>query len=160
MKKIDLSAIEVRGGSNYPSPFDEPCKGQTYQRVARDLGITEFGVNLSRLPPGVWSSQRHWHTHEDEFVWMLEGEVTLVEDPLAEDGGAKVLKAGDCMGWKAGAQNGHCLQNRSDRDAVYLEVGSRRPDTDACDYPDIDMVAKAGEPFYRHRDGTAYPPVE
>jgi uncharacterized cupin superfamily protein len=120
--------------------------------------LTQFGANLVRLPPGKWSSQRHWHTDEDEFVWMLEGEVTLVEDPLAEDGGAKVLTAGDCAGWKAGTQNGHCLQNRSGRDAVYLEVGSRRPETDACDYPDIDMVAKPGEPFYRHRDGTPYPP--
>ena len=158
MPKIDIDTLEVRSGCNYPPPFDEVCLSPTWRKLGDAAGLTQFGANLVRLPPGKWSSQRHWHTDEDEFVWMLEGEVTLVEDPLAEDGGAKVLKAGDCMGWKAGAQNGHCLQNRSDRDAVYLEVGSRRPETDACDYPDIDMVAKAGEPFYRHRDGTAYPP--
>ena len=82
---------------------------------------------------------------------MLEGEVVAVEDD-----GEHRLKAGDCIGWKAGQANGHCLQNRGDRVAVYLEVGSRRPQTDACDYPDIDMVARPGEPFYRHRDRTPY----
>ena len=109
-------------------------------------------MNLVRLPPGKWSSQRHWHTVEDEFVYMLEGEVVLVEDD-----GDHVLRPGDFAGWKAGDTNAHCLQNRSDRDAVYLEVGSRRPETDACHYPDIDLDARAGESFYRHNDGTPYP---
>jgi uncharacterized cupin superfamily protein len=113
--------------------------------------LTDFGVNLVRLPPGKWSSQRHWHTHEDEFVWVLEGEVVMVDDD-----GDHVLGPGDACAWKAGVENGHCLQNRSDRDAVYLEVGSRKPEVDACDYPDLDMIARPAEPFYRHHDGTPY----
>jgi uncharacterized cupin superfamily protein len=152
MPKIDLAALPLRSGSNYPPPFNEVCLGADWRKLGDAVGLTDFGVNLVRLPPGKWSSQRHWHTQEDEFVWMLEGEVVVVEDD-----GDHLLRPGECVGWKAGVANGHCLQNRSDRDAVYLEVGSRRPQTDACDYPDIDMVAGAQEPFYRHRDGTPYP---
>ena len=152
MPKIDIEAVADRTGCNYPHPFKEICLGASWKKLGDAVGLTDFGVNLVRLPPGKWSSQRHWHTHEDEFVMMLEGEVVAVEDD-----GDHLLKAGDCVGWKAGATNGHCLQNRSDRDAIYLEVGSRRTETDACDYPDIDMIARPAEPFYRHRDGTPYP---
>lgn len=152
MPKIDIDALEQRSGSNYPHPFKEVCLGPTWRKLGDAGGLTAFGVNLVRLTPGKWSSQRHWHTEEDELVYMLEGEVVCVEDD-----GDHVLRAGDCVAWKAGVRNGHCLQNRTDRDAVYLEIGSRRPETDACDYPDIDMVAKPGESFYRHRDGTPYP---
>jgi uncharacterized cupin superfamily protein len=152
MPQIDIAAVPLRSGCNYPAPFDEPCLGAHWRKLGDAVGLSDFGVNLVRLPPGKWSSQRHWHTQEDEFVWVLEGEVVVVED----DGDHR-LRPGDCVGWKAGVANGHCLQNRSDRDAVYLEVGTRRPETDACDYPDIDMVARPGEPFYRHRDGTPYP---
>jgi uncharacterized cupin superfamily protein len=151
MPKIDLAALPLRSGCNYPAPFDQPCLGADWRKLGDAAGLSDFGVNLVRLPPGKWSSQRHWHTQEDEFVWVLEGEVVVVEDD-----GDHLLRGGDCIGWKAGVANGHCLQNRSDRDAVYLEVGTRRPETDACDYPDIDMVARPGEPFYRHRDGTPY----
>jgi uncharacterized cupin superfamily protein len=152
MPKIRIDSIPDASGCNYPDPFREVCLGATWKKLGDAVGLTDFGVNLVRLPPGKWSSQRHWHTHEDELVVVLEGEVVLVENA-----GETVLRPGDCAGWKAGATDGHCLQNRSSWDAVYLEIGSRRPETDACDYPDIDMVAKAGEPFYRHRDGTPYP---
>jgi uncharacterized cupin superfamily protein len=152
MPKIDIDALELRSGSNYPDPFNEICLGATWRKLGDAAGLTDFGVNLVRLPPGKWSSQRHWHTHEDELVYVLEGEVVL-----AEDDGERVLKAGDCAAWKAGAPNGHCLQNHGDRDAIYLEIGSRKPEIDACDYPDIDMVARPAEAFYRHRDGTPYP---
>lgn len=152
MPKIDIDALEVRSGCSYPDPFRDICLGPTWKKLGDAVGLTDFGVNLVRLTPGKWSSQRHWHTDEDELVYVLEGEVVCVEDD-----GDHVLKAGDCVAWKAGVANGHCLQNRSERDAVYLEIGSRRPETDACDYPDIDMVARPGEPFYRHRDGTPYP---
>lgn len=153
MPKIDIDALERRSGSNYPDPFKAICLGPTWKKLGDAAGLTDFGVNLVRLTPGKWSSQRHWHTHEDELVYVLEGEVVLVEDD-----GQHVLRAGDCAGWKAGEPaHAHCLQNHGDRDAVYLEIGSRRPETDACDYPDIDMVARPGEPFYRHRDGTPYP---
>jgi len=152
MPKIDTDAIAQSSGCNYPHPFKDICLGPTWRKLGDAAGLDQFGVNLVRLPPGKWSSQRHWHTVEDEFVWILEGEVVAVEND-----GDHVLRAGECIGWKAGVANGHCLQNRSDRDAVYLEIGTRRPDIDACDYPDIDMVARAGEPGYRHRDGTPYP---
>ncbi|MBW8815127.1 MAG: cupin domain-containing protein [Caulobacterales bacterium] len=150
MPKIDVEALEVRSGCNYPAPFRDICLGATWRKLGDAVGLTDFGVNLSRLPPGKWSSQRHWHTHEDEFVLVLEGEVVLVEE-----GGEAILKVGDCAGWKAGERNGHCLQNRSGRDAVYLEVGSRKDGLDDCDYPDIDMVT--GPEGYHHRDGTPYP---
>jgi uncharacterized cupin superfamily protein len=152
MPKIDLAAAPQRQGSNYPAPFDQPCAGRRRWALGDAAGLDQFGVNLLRLPPGQWSSQRHWHSAEDEFVWVVEGEVVLVDD-----GGESVLRAGDCAGFKAGVANGHHLENRSDREAVLLEMGSRRPDQDACTYPDIDMVARAGEDFYRRRDGTPYP---
>jgi uncharacterized cupin superfamily protein len=152
MGKIDIESAPTRRGCAYPPPYDAPCN----DRVRRALGdagrLTQFGVNLMRLAPGVWSSQRHWHTHEDEFVWVIEGEVVLVTGA-----GEQVLKAGDCAAFPAGVPDGHHLQNRSEWDAVVLEVGSRRPDEDGCDYPDIDMVARPAEPFYRRRDGTPYP---
>ena len=150
MAKIDIDALEVRSGCSYPHPFRDICLGAAWRTLGDAAGLTDFGVNLVRLPPGTWSSQRHGHTAEDEFVWVLEGEVVLVEDD-----GDHLLHAGDCAGWKAGEADGHHLQNRSDRDAVYLEVGSRRPAVDECDYPDIDMLA--GPAGYRHRDGTPYP---
>ena len=152
MPKIDIDAAPTGHGTGYPEEFAGPCKPRRRWRLGDAVGLDQFGVNLLRLPAGAWSSQRHWHSVEDEFVMMLEGEVVAVEND-----GDHVLRAGDCIGWKAGVPNGHCLQNRSDRDAVYLEIGSRRPETDACHYPDIDMDARPGEPFYRHMDGTPYP---
>jgi uncharacterized cupin superfamily protein len=151
MPKIDIETAPTSFGTGYPPPFDEPCKGRTRWRLGDAAGLTQFGVNLMRLPPGQWSSQRHWHSHEDEFVWVVEGEVVLVTDE-----GEQVLGAGDCAAFPAGAANGHHLQNRSDREVVLLEIGSRFPDKDGCDYPDIDMIARPGEEGYRHRDGREY----
>jgi len=152
MPKLDLATIALETGCNYPPPFDAPCLGSTWRRLARSAGLTAFGVNLSTIPPGVWTSQRHWHTHEDEFVMVLEGELVLVTDA-----GEETLRAGDCAAFKAGDPNGHCLINRSDRNATLLEVGNSDPAHDRCAYNDIDMVAEPGEPGYRHRDGTPYP---
>lgn len=151
-KKLDLSAIPQESGCNYPPPFDAPCLGSSWRRLGRAAGLTAFGVNLSRLPPGAWSSQRHWHSHEDEFVMVVEGELTLVTDS-----GEEILKAGDCAAFKASDPDGHRLINRSGRDAVLLEVGNSVPAQDTCDYPDIDMVAKPGVEAYAHRDGRLYP---
>lgn len=152
MPKIDVDAAPERNGTRYPPPFDAPCKNRRRRKLGDAVGLTQFGVNRLVLPPGQWSSQRHWHTREDEFVVVLEGEVVLVENE-----GETVLCAGDCAGFPAGAPNGHHLVNRSGRDAVVLEVGGRRPDEDHVDYPDIDMTYTGGDDGYRRRDGALYP---
>src|SRR2546423_4887237 len=121
-KRIDIAALTPVIGTRYPSPFDTPCRARERIPLGDAAGLTQFGVNLQRLPPGAWSSQRHWHTAEDEFVWVVKGEVVLVTDD-----GEEVLVAGDCAGFKAGAADGHHIQNRSKSDALLLEIGSRRP---------------------------------
>jgi uncharacterized cupin superfamily protein len=150
MPKIDIETAPTRFGTAYPPPFDAPCLERRRWKLGDAAGLTDFGVNLIRLAPGVWSAQRHWHTHEDEFVWVVSGEVVLVEDE-----GESTLRAGDCAGFKAGVANGHCLQNRSDQEAVLLEVGSRRPGVDGCDYPGIDMIVGPDD-IYRRRNGAPY----
>jgi len=112
MPRIDPAAVPKSSGTRYPRPFDEPCRKRSWLRLGDAAGLTQFGVNLLRLPPGAWSSQRHWHSHEDEFVYVLRGEVVLVDD----DGEVR-LRPGDSAGFPAGDRNGHCLQNRSEEDA-------------------------------------------
>jgi uncharacterized cupin superfamily protein len=152
MKKLDLESIPRESGSNYPPPFDAPTRGQVWQRLGNAGGLTQFGVNLTRLAPGVWSSQRHWHSHEDELVLVLEGEVTLVTDD-----GEELLRAGEAAAFKAGDPDGHHLINKSGREAVVLEIGARDPEHDRCVYPDIDMIAEPRVTAYLHRDGQPYP---
>jgi len=151
-KRIDIAAIAAIVGTVYPPPFDQPCRTRRRQKLGDAAGLTQFGVNLLVLPPGAWSSQRHWHTEQDEFVYVLEGEVVLVTDA-----GDELLRAGDAAGFKAGDRNGHCLQNRSRAEARVLEVGTRVRG-DAADYPGLDLLAPAGgKPAqYTHRDGTPY----
>lgn len=151
MPKIDPAALPVHTGSGYPPPHDAACAQRQRVRLGDAAGLTQFGINRLRLPPGTWSSQRHWHSGEDEFVYVLEGEVVLVTDA-----GEEVLHAGECAGFPAGVANGHHLQNRGSADAVLLEIGSRRPDADAVEYPDIDLRLDAGDRRYRHRDGSLY----
>lgn len=152
MKKIDIDAAPTRFGTGYPPPFDAICAGRRRWKLGDAAGLTQFGVNLLRLPPGQWSSQRHWHLAEDEFVMVLEGEGVLVTND-----GEEVLRAGDCAGFKAGEPNGHHIQNRSDRELVLLEIGTRAPPgEDAGTYPDIDLVLPKGGKAYLHRDGTPY----
>lgn len=152
MPKIDIDNAPTGHGTGYPEEFAAPCKSRRRWRLGDAVGLNQFGVNLLRLPAGAWSSQRHWHAAEDEFVWVVEGEVVLIEED-----GETVLVAGDCAGFKAGVPNGHKIENRSAHDAVLLEVGSRRPTEDACDYPDIDMILPTGADRYFHRDGIPYP---
>ena len=152
MPKIDIDQAPTGHGTGYPDAFAAPCKPRRRWRLGDAIGLDQFGVNLLHLPAGAWSSQRHWHSAEDEFVWVVEGEVVLIEE-----GGETILRPGDCAGFKAGVADGHKIENRSDREAVLLEVGSRRPSDDACDYPDIDMILPTGADRYFHRDGTPYP---
>ncbi len=150
-KKLNIDAAPVTAGTRYPPPFDQVGRGRFRRRLGDAAGLTQFGVNLTLLPPGCWSSQRHWHTAEDEFVYVVFGEVVLVTDA-----GEEILRAGDCAGFKAGERDGHHLQNRSGEDAMILEVGTRQPDEDAVDYPDIDLQLPVGRARYVHRDGTPY----
>jgi uncharacterized cupin superfamily protein len=151
MAKIDISKTEQDRGSGYPPPFDEPCRGKTSRRLSDAAGLTQFGVQLVRLPPGAWSSQRHWHRREDEFVFVVAGELTLVTDA-----GEELLHAGDCAGFKAGVRDGHHLQNRSSADATFLVVGTRDAE-DSGEYADIDMTFnETGGAYFRHKDGTPY----
>jgi uncharacterized cupin superfamily protein len=154
---LNPETVPVQTGSDYPGPFAVDPGDRTKRKVGDALGLTIFGVNLVTLPPGCWSSQRHWHSRQDEFVYMISGEMTLVTD-----GGEQVLTAGMMAGFPAGSGDGHHAINKSDADAVYLEVGDRTED-DECDYPDIDMLTRwiDDEERFVHKDGTPYdaPPL-
>jgi len=147
---VDAKSVPIIKGSGYPAPYDQPCKTRQKRRLGDLFGLDNFGVNLVELLPGVWSSQRHWHTHEDEFIYVLEGVLTLINDD-----GETVLTPGMCAGFKAGVENGHHLVNKSDDAAIYLEVGSRDRQDDGH-YSDIDMQilkrAKSGK--FTRKDGT------
>ena len=149
---IAATSVPPRRGSGYPQPFSVPCAGREKHALGDAFGLGQYGVNLVTLPPGAWSSQRHWHTGEDEFVYVLEGRPTLVTDA-----GRTPLAPGMCAGFPAGDANGHHLVNDTDAPATYLEVGTRR-EGDDVDYPDIDMQIRGrgtGTP-YTHGDGTPY----
>lgn len=150
MPKIDIAHVPARLGSGYPPPFDIPCANRIRRRLGDAGKLHDFGVNLMTLPPGGWSSQRHWHSHEDEFVYVLEGEVTLYEDQ-----GAVVLKAGDCAAFPKNSGNGHHLKNDSPFVAMYLEIGSRHPD-DLTTCSDIDMMSSNADGRFVHKDGMPF----
>jgi uncharacterized cupin superfamily protein len=151
MPKIDIAAVPRRLGVGYPAPFNALSAERIRQRLGNAGGLVDFGVNLMRLPPGNWSSQRHWHSHEDEFVYVLEGELVLIED-----GGETLLRAGDAAAFPKNSGNGHHMINRSDQTAVYLEVGSRHPD-DLTTCSDVDMISPASDGRFLHKDGAPYP---
>jgi uncharacterized cupin superfamily protein len=153
---LDPQTVPERRGSSYPEPYRAQVEARRKRPLGDATGLTQFGVNLVLLPPGCWSSQRHWHSHEDEFVYVLEGELTLVTD-----GGEQVLRPGMAAGFPAGKPDGHHLINRTDRPAVYLEVGSRRDEVDECDYPDIDMAVRIvdGRQMYVRKHGEPYGPA-
>jgi uncharacterized cupin superfamily protein len=148
MKRINPESAPTRFGTAYPEPYDVPCRQRKRWRLGAAADLTQFGVNLLRLPPGAWSSQRHWHTVEDELVYVIEGEVVLVTNA-----GEERLVAGDCAGFKAGDPDAHHIQNRSGAEAVLLEIGTASTE-DCVEYPDIDLRAlPAG---YVHKDGRPY----
>jgi uncharacterized cupin superfamily protein len=152
MPKVDISKAKVRTGTNYPPQFQNVVQGREKSVLGDLVGLTQFGVNLTRLKPGAASALRHWHENEDEFVYILEGELVLIEDE-----GETLLRPGDAAGFKAGVANGHHLVNKTQRDAVYLEIGTRAP-TERAHYPDVDLefirdkdkvqvCHKSGEPY-------------
>jgi uncharacterized cupin superfamily protein len=149
MKKIDVERAPISAGSRYPEPFDARCRNKTRHRLAVAAELKQIGINLLELEPGAWSSQRHWHTEAEEFVYVLEGEVVLVTE-----GGEEILRAGDCAGFLAGDPDGHHLQNRSGARARVLEIGSANPPGDEANYPDIDLRVTASG--YFRKDGTPY----
>ena len=155
MQKSVIVAMEVkpRLGTSYPAQFAEKCSRREKKPLGDQFALSQFGVNLTKLPPGCWSSLRHWHKDEDEFVYVVSGELTLVDDY-----GAHLLRPGMCAGFKAGLANGHHLINRGNDVAFYLEIGSRMPDEEAI-YSDVDMkvVKEQGGAFrYSSKNGTPY----
>ena len=150
MPKIDFTSVPKVIGSGYPKPFDAACANRIRQRLGDAGGLQDFGINLMHLPPGNWSSQRHWHSHEDEFVYVLEGELTLVEDD-----GETLLRAGDCAAFPKGTGNGHHVINKSGARAVYLEIGSRVP-ADVATCSDVDIMSANSDGRFVHKDGSPY----
>lgn len=148
MPKIDLSRVPERNSTGYPPPFDRPVAGRWQRRLAPLAGITEFGVSLVRLEPGAWSSQRHWHEGEDEFLVMLSGAAVLVDDAGEHD-----LAPGDCVAFPKGERNGHHVINRSRADCTFVCMSAG--EDAGGEYSDIDMRFTAAG--YVHKDGTPYP---
>ena len=150
MPKVEIANVPEIKGVGYPPPLDRPCADRIRQRLGNAGGLKDFGVNLMRLPPGNWSSQRHWHSHEDEFVYILDGELTLVEEA-----GETILRAGDCAAFPKGTGNGHHMINKSAAMATYLEIGSRQPE-DLTTCSDVDMKSANADGRFVHKDGAPY----
>ncbi|MXP40600.1 cupin domain-containing protein [Altererythrobacter soli] len=150
MPKLDLDAIPQTDRTGYPDPYDRDVAGRWYRRLAPAAGLTEMGASHVVLQPGAWSSQRHWHSAEDELLVMIAGEAVLVEDD-----GETVLRAGDVAAWPKGVRNGHHLQNRSAEDCVFIAISAGDSADDRGEYPDIDLMF-AGRDYF-HKDGTPYP---
>ena len=152
MPKIDIAKIPVDTGSGYPGPLRQVVTGRERKRLGNAVGLDQFGVNLTTLKPGAASSLRHWHHNEDEFVFILEGEVVLIDD-----NGETVLKPGDAAGFKANDPNGHHLVNRSNRNALLLEIGTRSKH-ERAEYSDVDLLVIRDDKGarYTHKNGEPY----
>ncbi len=150
MPKLDLEAISEVCRTGYPAPHNAAVAGRHYRRLAGPGGLTDFGVNMCRLEPGAWSSQRHWHSKEDEFAMLISGEAVLVTNA-----GETLMRPGDCAAFPKGDGDAHHFVNRSNADAVLLVVGSNVPD-DTCTYPDIDMHLPRNDGPFTRKDGSAF----
>lgn len=148
MPKVDLESIEQTNRTGYPSPFNEDVAGRWYRRLAPTTGLTDFAASHVTLKPGSWSSQRHWHDGEDEFLVMLSGEAVLVEDE-----GRTTLRAGDIAAWRKGSGNGHHLINEAESDCTFVVVGGGK--NTGGGYSDIDMLFTADNRYVR-KDGSPY----
>ena len=149
MPKIDVASVPAQQIASHPQKFAAVIAGREKQKLGDAVGIGQFGVNITRIKPGSASALRHWHEQEDEFIYVLEGELVLMEDT-----GETVLKPGDAAGFKCGSAVGHCLVNRGTRDAVYLEVGTRAA-RERVYYSDVDMIMEreGGRRRYLSRSG-------
>lgn len=148
---LDPQSIQQVVGARYPAEFSASTAGRLKRALTGALGLTQFGVNITELPPGGATALRHWHSHEDEFVYVLQGEATLVSNA-----GTQALAAGMCAGFPAGVEDGHCIENRSGAAVVILEIGSRN-DLDEGHYPDVDLHCPAGRytrAIFTRKDGT------
>ena len=150
--RLDPKTVTPRTGTIYPPEFAGPLKGREKRALGDVFGLTQYGVNLATLAPGSWSSQRHWHEKEDEFIFVIEGDITLIDDA-----GEHPLKPGMCAGFKAGVANGHHLVNKTKTPATYLEIGTRSANEVAA-YPDVDMkaVKTDGKFVLTRKDGTGF----
>lgn len=153
MPKIEIAKVPVGTGTVYPQAYRSVVDGREKAALGNVAGLSQFGVNLTRLKPGAASALRHWHEQEDEFIYVLEGEIVLIED-----GGETLLKPGNCAGFKAGVPNGHQLVNKARSDALYLEIGTRAA-TERAHYPDVDLVLERDGRGMRflHKSGEPYP---
>jgi uncharacterized cupin superfamily protein len=152
MPKVDIASLETDERTGYPAPYNRVVEGRSRKRLGNAVGLDQFGVNLTTLAPGASSALRHWHEKEDEFVFVLQGELALVENE-----GETTLRPGDAAGFKAGVANGHHLVNRSNAHAVYIEIGSRLPG-ERAHYPDDDLAVHRtdGGFVYTRKSGAAF----
>jgi len=149
---FDPKDLPEQSSTGYPQPYKARVAGRHRRRLGDAAGLKNFGVNLTRLDPGTESSMRHWHARQDEFIYVLEGEVTLVTDA-----GRQKLAPGMAAGFPAGRADGHQLVNETKKPALYLEIGDRTPG-DGATYTDVDMAARVvdGKWVFTHKDGSAY----
>jgi len=144
MPKIEIAKVRPQQIASYPREFASVISGREKQKLGDEVGLTQFGVNITRIRAGSASALRHWHEHEDEFIYVIEGELVLHEND-----GETVLRAGDAAGFRAGSGNAHCLINRTTRDALYLEVGTRA-ESERVHYPDVDFMMERDETGRRY----------
>lgn len=154
MPKINLDKVAETVGTTYPAPFDTPCRSRGKKAIGDAGGLTQFGAHIITLPPGAWSSQRHWHSAEDELVMIMEGHSTFIDDD-----GETILNPGDITAHPAGDGNGHHMINNTDKDVRFLIIGTRNPEKDDCHYPDINLDLPANgtaERIFSNKNGTPY----
>ncbi len=154
MPKINLSTAPLKTGTGYPAPYDKPCLTRHTTYIGDAGGLTQFGANMITLPPGVWASQRHWHSHEDELVYIVSGTPTFIDDD-----GEQLLAPGDFTAHPAGDGNGHHMINKTDKDVVFLVIGTRNPAEDNCYYPEVDLRVSPNGTSTRNftkKDGSAF----
>ena len=149
---FDPKELPETSSTGYPEPYKSRVAGRHRRRLGDAAGLKNFGVSLTRLDPGAVSSMRHWHMKQDEFIYVVEGEVTLVTDA-----GRQKLTPGMAAGFPAGKADGHQLVNETGEPVLYLEIGDRTPD-DSASYPDVDLAVRMvdGKWVFTHKDGSPF----